>query len=38
MWNVWSLKNGLQALVEKMEESLLKQGVEIYKNVDIKGK
>ena len=34
-WNVWSLKNGLQTLIESMEENLIKRGVEIHKNVNI---
>ncbi len=34
-WNVWSLKNGLETLIESMEENLNNRGVEIRKNVQI---
>lgn len=34
-WNVWTLKNGLETLVESMEQNLIDRGVEIHKNVKI---
>jgi phytoene dehydrogenase-like protein len=37
-WNVWRTKNGLQTFSETLEESLIKRGVEIHKNVKIEGR